>query len=95
MKLSTQARKALDIDVPELTGVRYKILDDLVDGIFCAYLAYYFWYWGEDRTWIVGDREDGYVALPRCDLSTCQMNGNPVSESVRKLTPSGATQANT
>jgi predicted RNase H-like nuclease len=50
LKLSTQARKALDIDVLELTGVRYKILDDLVDGIFCAYLAYYFWYWGEDRT---------------------------------------------
>ena len=63
LKFSPEVNKALSIDVSELTGVRYKVLDDLVDGIFCAYLAYYFWYWGEERCWVVGDMKDGYVTL--------------------------------
>lgn len=75
LEFSPEVSKVLSIDVSELTRVRYKILDDLVDGIFCAYLAYYFWYWGHERRWIVGDMNDGYVMLPRCNLPNCQLNG--------------------
>jgi predicted RNase H-like nuclease len=82
LKFSPEVSKALSIDVSELTGVRYKILDDLADGIFCAYLAYYFWYWGDERRWIIGDMNDGYVALPRCELSNCQLNEYLASRSV-------------
>lgn len=78
IKLSSYASKALSIDVSELSGVRYKIMDDLADGIFCAYLAYYFWYWRDKRTWIAGDTEDGYVVLPRCELSNCPLNESPL-----------------
>jgi predicted RNase H-like nuclease len=74
LRLSPDVSKALSIDVSEFTGVRYKILDDLVDGIFCAYLAYYFWYWGDERRWIIGDMNDGYIALPRCELPNCQLD---------------------
>jgi predicted RNase H-like nuclease len=74
LKFLEKVNKTLSVDVSELTGVRYKVLDDLVDGIFCAYLAYYFWYWGDDRRWIVGDMSDGYVVLPRCMFAHCQLN---------------------
>ena len=73
LRFSPEVSKALSIDVSGLTGLRYKILDDLVDGIFCAYLAYHFWYWGDERRWIIGDMNDGYVALPRCELPNCQI----------------------
>jgi predicted RNase H-like nuclease len=53
---------------------RYKALDDLLDGIFCAYLAYYFWYWGSENCLVIGDLENGYVSLPRCPLPACQLN---------------------
>jgi|HubBroStandDraft_6_1064221.scaffolds.fasta_scaffold09415_6 predicted RNase H-like nuclease len=72
-KFSSEVSEALSIDVSELTGVRYKILDDLADGIFCAYLAYYFWHWGDERSGIIGDMNDGYVALPRCELPNCRI----------------------
>lgn len=75
LKFSPEINKALTIDVSEFVGVRYKILDDLVDGIFCAYLAYYFWHWGNERRWIIGNMNDGYVALPRCVLPNCQIRG--------------------
>jgi predicted RNase H-like nuclease len=74
LKFSDDVVKALSVDVSTLTGVRYKLLDDLADGIFCAYLAYYFWYWGDEGCWIIGDMNDGYVALPRCKLRHCRLN---------------------
>jgi len=73
LKFSTEVKQALGVDASEMTGVRYKILDDLLDGIFCAYLAYYFWYWGEERCWVVGDMDTGCVTLPRCRLPNCQL----------------------
>jgi hypothetical protein len=52
----------------------------LADGIFCAYLAYYFWYWGNERSGIIGDMNDGYVALPRCELYNCQLYERPADK---------------
>jgi predicted RNase H-like nuclease len=76
LKFSAEVKNLLNVDCEGLTGVRYKILDDLLDGIFCAYLAYYFWYWGDERRWVVGDVNTGYVALPRCTLPNCELNEN-------------------
>ena len=76
LKFSPEVRKQIGIDITEFKGRRYKQFDDLLDGIFCAYLAYYFWYWGEDGCWVVGDLETGYVTLPRCRLSNCPLHAN-------------------
>jgi predicted RNase H-like nuclease len=32
--------------------------------LFCAYLAYYFWYWGWERNELFGDVESGYILTP-------------------------------
>jgi len=45
VKFSPEVNKQIGIDVTEFKGGRYKQFDDLLDGILCAYLAYYFWYW--------------------------------------------------
>lgn len=74
LKLSDVTKKALSIDAEYCRGVRYKVLDDLLDGIFCAYLAYYFWHWGEDRCWAVGEVMSGCVTLPLCVLPNCELN---------------------
>jgi predicted RNase H-like nuclease len=74
LKFSTEVKSLLNVDSEGLTGVRYKILDDLLDGIFCAYLAYYFWYWGGERSWVVGNMNAGYVTLPHCTLSNCELS---------------------
>ncbi len=76
LKFSPEVNKQIGIDVTEFKGGRYKHFDDLLDGIFCAYLAYYFWYWGEDGCWVVGDLETGCVTLPRCRLSNCPLHAN-------------------
>jgi len=73
LKFSKEVKNVLNIDAEGFRGVRYKILDDLLDGIFCAYLAFYFWFWGSERDWMVGDMSTGYVALPRCTLTKCEL----------------------
>ena len=76
LKFSPEVKKQIGIDITEFKGGRYKQFDDLLDGIFCAYLAYYFWYGGSDRTWVIGDLETGCVTLPRCRLSNCPLHAN-------------------
>ena len=73
LKFSAEVRKQIGIDVAEFKGAQYKQFDDLLDGIFCAYLAYYFWHWGDDRSWAIGDLETGCVTLPKCHLPNCPL----------------------
>jgi len=39
--------------------------EDTLDAVFCAYLAYYFWYWGEQRNEVFGAVDKGYIINPR------------------------------
>jgi predicted RNase H-like nuclease len=73
LKFSDDVRRKVGIDITEYLGVAYKPFDDLLDGIFCVYLAYYYWYWGEEGCWVVGDLSTGYVTLPRCRLKNCEI----------------------
>lgn len=68
---SADVRQAINVDVTAYRAGSYKYFDDLLDGIFCAYLAYYFWYWGDKGRWIAGAMESGNVVLPRCQLVNC------------------------
>ena len=63
----------MGIDITEYKSGSYKHFDDLLDGIVCAYLAYYFCNWGSDRSWMLRDLEHGCVLLPRCHLPDCPL----------------------
>lgn len=52
-------------DPAVLRGSRRKEYEDSLDAIFCAYLAYYFWRWGRDRSEVFGDVDSGYIVNPR------------------------------
>ena len=73
VKFAPEVNHQIGIEIIQYTGSKYKQFDDLLDGIFCAYLAYYFWYWGSDRSWVIGDLETGCVTLPTCDLPNCPL----------------------
>jgi len=50
-------------DVRELKGKALKDYEDLLDAIFCAYIAYYYWY-NPESCEILGDMEEGYILTP-------------------------------
>jgi predicted RNase H-like nuclease len=47
------------------TGVELKALEDKLDSLICAYVAAHWWYWGEERNLVLGDRTTGYIVIPR------------------------------
>ncbi|WP_205370829.1 DUF429 domain-containing protein [Thermoleptolyngbya sp. PKUAC-SCTB121] len=47
-----------------MRGVDLKAVEDMLDSIVCAYIAAHWWYWGEARNWVLGDRTQGYIVVP-------------------------------
>ncbi|NJN09206.1 MAG: DUF429 domain-containing protein [Richelia sp. RM2_1_2] len=46
------------------TGIALKAAEDKLDSIICAYVAAYWWYWGEQRNIVLGDVNTGYIVIP-------------------------------
>ncbi|MDM9381901.1 DUF429 domain-containing protein [Chlorogloeopsis sp. ULAP01] len=47
------------------TGAALKAAEDKLDSLICAYVAAYWWYWGEKRNLVLGDRTTGYIVIPQ------------------------------
>ncbi|MGB3652874.1 MAG: DUF429 domain-containing protein [Rivularia sp. (in: cyanobacteria)] len=46
------------------TGKILKAAEDKLDSFICAYVAAYWWYWGEQRNLVLGDANTGYIVIP-------------------------------
>ena len=46
------------------TGKVLKAAEDKLDSLICAYVAAYWWYWGEQRNLVLGDANTGYIVIP-------------------------------
>jgi predicted RNase H-like nuclease len=62
-------QEVLSTDLNELVGQSLKNHEDRLDAMFCAYLAYYFWYWGWERNEIFGNTTSGYILNPKLTAS--------------------------
>ncbi|MEH2036687.1 DUF429 domain-containing protein [Nostoc sp.] len=51
------------------TGAALKATEDKLDSLICAYVAAYWWYWGEQRNLVLGDGTTGYIIIPQRILS--------------------------
>lgn len=60
-KLQTLLRK----DVSLMGGRTLKAYEDTLDSLSCAYIGLYHWYWGEERSEVVGDTQTGYIVIPK------------------------------
>lgn len=56
----------LKTDFRKLKSKKLKNFEDTLDGIFCAYLSYYFWK-NSDKCKCCGDLEKGYIVTPIFD----------------------------
>jgi predicted RNase H-like nuclease len=58
----------LSVERDTLRYLTLKTYQDTLDSLLCAYVAYYFWYWGFDRNEVFGDIESGYILNPKLIL---------------------------
>jgi predicted RNase H-like nuclease len=64
LKVTPKPSDCLAIDTNLLRGAALKANEDKLDAVICAYIAYYYWFWGSDRTQLFGDVKDGYIIVP-------------------------------
>jgi predicted RNase H-like nuclease len=62
---SSTLKKLLTTDLHLLTGQALKNYEDILDAVFCAYLALYFWRWRWQRNELFGDVLSGYILNPK------------------------------
>ena len=62
---NSMLRNLLDRDVTDVKGEALKRYEDTLDALFCAYLAWYCWRWGEEKNEIFGTLSEGYIVVPR------------------------------
>lgn len=60
----------LELDPASLKGQARKSFEDLLDGLFCAYLAYHYWKYGLTAWEIFGSASHGYIANPSASLAS-------------------------
>jgi predicted RNase H-like nuclease len=65
--LPTLEPKLTPTHLPEIPpqGKAMKEVEDLLDSLLCAYVGAYWWYWGEEKNLVLGDRETGYIVVPQ------------------------------
>ena len=56
--------EVLSRDLGELRGRALKSNEDVLDAVFCAYLAAHCWAWGGERNRAIGDGESGSIIVP-------------------------------
>lgn len=64
LELTANLTDALQADLHSLTGKELKALEDQLDSLVCAYVGAYWWYWGKEKNWVLGDRASGYIIVP-------------------------------
>jgi predicted RNase H-like nuclease len=59
----------LQADPSQFKGHARKSFEDLLDALFCAYLAFHYWQHGPEAWQIFGSASQGYIANPAAPLS--------------------------
>lgn len=65
LKSSECLEQLLELRPEHHQGQGLKELEDRLDAVFCAFLAWYFWRWGEEKNEVFGNLETGYIVVPR------------------------------
>jgi predicted RNase H-like nuclease len=58
----------MEQNLSDFRGQALKRYEDTLDAVFCAYLAWYCWRWGEERNQQFGKLADGYIVVPKAPV---------------------------
>jgi predicted RNase H-like nuclease len=65
LRADKKLKDLLQRDLSSTKGRALKAYEDTLDSLFCAYIAFYHWYWGEEKSEVLGDMETGYIVIPK------------------------------
>ncbi|ODS33646.1 MAG: hypothetical protein SCARUB_01247 [Candidatus Scalindua rubra] len=51
--------------IQAMRGKSLKNYEDTLDSLICAYVGLYHWYWGNEKSEVIGDLQTGYIVTPK------------------------------
>ncbi len=63
--LSLDSLSKIPLIAQKQTGKELKAIEDQLDSLLCAYVAAYWWYWGEAKNMVLGDIDTGFIVIPK------------------------------
>jgi predicted RNase H-like nuclease len=63
-RLDAASLPKIPVIANKLTGKELKTIEDKLDSLLCAYIAAYWWYWGETKNKVLGNLDTGYIVIP-------------------------------
>ena len=64
-KISLSSLNRIPAIAAKQTGKELKAIEDRLDSLICAYVAAYWWYWGEARNMVLGNLQEGFIIVPQ------------------------------
>ena len=66
--LSLSALNNIPAIAAKQKGKELKAIEDRLDSLLCAYVAAYWWYWGESKNMVLGNLDEGFIVIPAQNL---------------------------
>lgn len=65
LNANSKLRDLCTINLRAVRGKRLKSYEDTLDSLICAYVGFYHWYWGAEKSEIIGNLQTGYIVNPK------------------------------
>ncbi len=62
--MSLDSLSKIPLIAQKQTGKELKAIEDRLDSLLCAYVAAYWWYWGEAKNMVLGNLDTGFIVIP-------------------------------
>ncbi len=65
LNANSKLRDLYTINLRAVRGKRLKSYEDILDSLISAYVGFYHWYWGAEKSEIIGNLQTGYIVNPK------------------------------
>ncbi|MDR4497963.1 MAG: DUF429 domain-containing protein [Candidatus Scalindua sp.] len=64
LKMNSKLQELCTTNIQCMRGKNLKSYEDTQDSLLCAYTGFYHWYWGEEKSDVIGNLRTGYLVTP-------------------------------
>ena len=65
LNVNSKLQELCSVNMRGVRGKSLKGYEDTLDSLICAYVGLYHWYWGDEKSEVIGNLKTGYIVTPK------------------------------
>jgi predicted RNase H-like nuclease len=65
LNVNSKLQELCSVNMRGVRGKSLKGYEDTLDSLICAYVGLYHWYWGNEKSEVIGNLKTGYIVTPK------------------------------